>query len=72
MPKYVIEREIPGVGGSSTEELKNISITSCNVLRNMGPEEQAQNKDHQNYPDGGNYLISPIVFFHMRNQLILL
>ncbi len=38
MPKYVIEREIPSVGGSSTEELKNISITSCNVLRNMGPE----------------------------------
>ena len=38
MPKYVIEREIPGAGQLTAEELKNISQTSCNVLRNMGPE----------------------------------
>jgi len=38
MPKYVIERGIPGAGNFSTEQLKDISVTSCNVLRNMGPE----------------------------------
>jgi hypothetical protein len=40
MPKYVIERELPGVGNSSSEQLKNISIQSCDVLRNMGPQIQ--------------------------------
>ncbi len=40
MPKYVIEREIPGAGKLSPEELKNISQTSCGVLNNMGPEIQ--------------------------------
>lgn len=40
MPKYVIEREIPGVGKSSAQDLKNISQTSCGVLSNMGPEIQ--------------------------------
>ena len=38
MPKYVIEREIPGVGGWSAEQLKGASQTSCNVLNEMGPE----------------------------------
>ena len=38
MPKYVIEREIPGAGKLTAEELKSISQTSCGVLRNMGPE----------------------------------
>lgn len=38
MPKYVIEREIPGAGNLSSEDLKAISQTSCGVLRNMGPE----------------------------------
>ncbi|WP_027138439.1 DUF4242 domain-containing protein [Gaetbulibacter saemankumensis] len=38
MPKYVIEREIPGAGELSPEELKSISITSCDVLKNLGPE----------------------------------
>ncbi|WP_221392617.1 DUF4242 domain-containing protein [Dyadobacter sp. NIV53] len=42
MPKYVIEREIPGAGKLSQEELKGVSQTSCNVLRNMGPEIQWQ------------------------------
>ena len=40
MPKYVIEREIPGAGKLSAEELKGISQTSCGVLNNMGPQIQ--------------------------------
>ncbi len=42
MPKFVIERELPGAGNLTTEQLKGISQTSCNVLRNMGPEIQWQ------------------------------
>lgn len=38
MPKYVIERDMPGVGGLSAEDLKGASQTSCNVLREIGPE----------------------------------
>ena len=38
MPKYVIEREIPGVGGWSADQLKAASQTSCRVLDEMGPE----------------------------------
>ena len=40
MPKYVIEREIPGVGNLSAGELRAISQKSCSVLRGMGPEVQ--------------------------------
>jgi hypothetical protein len=40
MPKYVIEREIPGAGQLSAEELKAISQTSCGVLKNLGPQIQ--------------------------------
>ena len=40
MPKYVIEREIPGAGKLSPQELKGISQTSCGVLSNMGPQIQ--------------------------------
>jgi hypothetical protein len=40
MPKYVIERDIPGAGDLSAEQLKGISKISCDVLRNMGPEIQ--------------------------------
>lgn len=40
MPKYVIEREIPGAGKLTAGELKNISEASCNVLRKMGSEIQ--------------------------------
>ena len=40
MPKYVIEREIPGAGDLSKEELQGISQTSCNVLNDMGPQIQ--------------------------------
>ncbi len=38
MPKYVIEREIPGAGDLSPEQLKAISQTSCGVLQSMGPQ----------------------------------
>jgi len=40
MPKYVIEREIPGAGKLSAEQLKSISQTSCGVLSKMGPQIQ--------------------------------
>ena len=40
MPQFVIEREMPGVGGLSAGELKGASQNSCNVLRELGPEIQ--------------------------------
>ena len=40
MPKYVIEREIPGAGKLSAAELQGISLKSCGVLQNMGPQIQ--------------------------------
>ena len=40
MPKYVIEREIAGVGKLSAQELKAISQKSCGVLRQLGSEVQ--------------------------------
>ena len=40
MPKFVIEREIPGAGKLSPQELKAISQTSCGVLSKMGPQIQ--------------------------------
>jgi hypothetical protein len=40
MPRYVIEREIPGVGKFSAEQLQGISQKSCGVLRNLGPQIQ--------------------------------
>ncbi len=40
MPKFVIEREIPGVGKWPQEELRAASQKSCSVLRGMGPQIQ--------------------------------
>jgi hypothetical protein len=40
MPKYIIEREIPGAGKLSPQELKAISQKSCAVLGQMGPQIQ--------------------------------
>lgn len=40
MPKYVIEREIPGAGKLSPEELRAISQKSCGILNQMGPKIQ--------------------------------
>ncbi|MDB5709697.1 MAG: hypothetical protein JWL96_1767 [Sphingomonas bacterium] len=40
MPQFVIEREMPGVGGLSANKLKGASQTSCSVLRDLGPDIQ--------------------------------
>ena len=40
MPKYVIEREIPGAGKLSAQELQAISQKSCGVLNRLGPQIQ--------------------------------
>jgi hypothetical protein len=40
MPKYVIERDLPGAGRLSPEELAGISRTSCSVLSDLGPSIQ--------------------------------
>jgi hypothetical protein len=38
MPKYVIERELPGAGKLSQQEIQGISQKSCEVLNNLGPQ----------------------------------
>jgi len=40
MPKYLIEREIPGAGRMSPQELQSVAEKSCSVLRNLGPQIQ--------------------------------
>ena len=40
MPKYVIERELPGAGQLSAETLQAISQKSCSVLQVLGPQIQ--------------------------------
>ncbi len=40
MPKYVIEREVPGAGDMSPQDLQSISQTSCGVLSGLGPQIQ--------------------------------
>jgi len=40
MPRYVIERDIPGVGKLSKQELQGISQKSCSVLEKLGPQIQ--------------------------------
>ena len=40
MPKYVVEREMPGAGRLTPQELRGISQASCSVLREMGPQVQ--------------------------------
>jgi hypothetical protein len=40
MPKYVIEREIPGAGQLSRQELHAIAQKSCSVLNKLGPQVQ--------------------------------
>jgi hypothetical protein len=42
MPKYVIEREIPGAGKFTPEQLHAISEKSCGVLTELGPRIQWQ------------------------------
>ena len=40
MPKFVIEREIPGAGKLSPKELQGVSQKSCSVLHKLGPQIQ--------------------------------
>ena len=40
MPKYLIERELPGAGKLSQQELQGVSQKSCSVLRDLGPQIQ--------------------------------
>lgn len=40
MPKYIIERDIPGAGDLSGSDLQGISQKSCSILKKMGPEIQ--------------------------------
>jgi hypothetical protein len=40
MPKFVIEREIPGAGAMNADELSAASQKSCNVLSSLGPNIQ--------------------------------
>ncbi|HJV65199.1 MAG TPA: DUF4242 domain-containing protein [Geomonas sp.] len=40
MPKYVIERELPGAGNLAPETLQAISQKSCGVLKGLGPQIQ--------------------------------
>lgn len=40
MPKYVIERVVPGAGKMSTDDLKALSLRSCNALNQLGPQIQ--------------------------------
>jgi hypothetical protein len=40
MPKYVIEREIPGVGNLTPDEVQAVAQKSCSVLNKLGPSIQ--------------------------------
>ena len=40
MPRYIIERELPGAGNLSNGEIQGISQKSCQVLQNLGPQIQ--------------------------------
>jgi len=54
MPKFVIEREIPGAGKLTPEQILAISQKSCGVLRNMGPQIQWL---HSYVPDDKIYCV---------------
>jgi hypothetical protein len=40
MPKFLIERELPGAGKLSAEDLRGVAQKSCGVLRELGPDVQ--------------------------------
>jgi hypothetical protein len=40
MPKFVIEREIPGAGSMTPEQLQGAARQSLSVLRDLGPQIQ--------------------------------
>jgi hypothetical protein len=43
MPKYIIERDVPGAGKFTPDQLKNISQTSCDVINKMGNDVKWHN-----------------------------
>ena len=40
MPKYIIERNLPGAGKLSGDEMRGVARKSCDVLRDLGPQVQ--------------------------------
>src|ERR1017187_8556401 len=40
MPKYVIERDVPGIGNATQDQVQTLSQKSCNVLNKLGPTIQ--------------------------------
>ena len=40
MPRYLIERQLPGAGDLSSSDLQNLATKSCDVLQNLGPQIQ--------------------------------
>jgi len=40
MPQYVIERELPGAGALSEEQIREVSLRSLHTLKEMGPQIQ--------------------------------
>ncbi len=40
MPKYVVEREIPGAGKLTPDQLQSASQKSCGTIKNLGPQIQ--------------------------------
>jgi hypothetical protein len=40
MPQFVIEREVPGAGALSESQIRELSLRSLQVLKDMGPEIQ--------------------------------
>jgi hypothetical protein len=45
MPKYLIEREIPGAGNLTPQGLQGISQKSCSVLQNLGPTADSMGRE---------------------------
>ena len=44
MPKYLIEREIPGAGALTASDLQGIAQKSCGILSDMGPKNPVAGK----------------------------
>ena len=51
MPKYVIEREIPGAGSLTAEDLREITRRSCCVLEELGPADPVGRELRDRRPD---------------------
>jgi len=40
LPKYVIERDLPGAGALSDDQMAKVARKSCDVLRSLGSDIQ--------------------------------